>query len=75
MFQGNEFFRDGWYDSAIQCYTRGMDADPYNPVLPTNRAACFFRLNKYSLVSSVHKGCIYLIINTVKTVKYHYNLN
>uniref|UniRef100_A0A671NV54 RNA polymerase II-associated protein 3-like n=1 Tax=Sinocyclocheilus anshuiensis TaxID=1608454 RepID=A0A671NV54_9TELE len=38
---GNEFFRDGRYDSAIQCYTRGMDADPYNPVLPTKRAALF----------------------------------
>ncbi|XP_016370251.1 RNA polymerase II-associated protein 3-like [Sinocyclocheilus rhinocerous] len=50
--QGNEFFRDGWYDSAIQCYTRGMDADPYNPVLPTNRAACFFRLNKFGVAES-----------------------
>ncbi len=26
-----------------------MDTDPSSPVLPTNRAACFFRLNKYSI--------------------------
>lgn len=50
--KGNEFFRDGRYDSAIECYTRGMDADPYNPVLPTNRAACFFRLKKFSVAES-----------------------
>uniref|UniRef100_A0A8C1VBS7 RNA polymerase II-associated protein 3 n=1 Tax=Cyprinus carpio TaxID=7962 RepID=A0A8C1VBS7_CYPCA len=50
--KGNEFFRDGRYDSAIECYTRGMDADPYNPVLPTNRAACFFRLKKFGVAES-----------------------
>lgn len=44
--QGNAFFRDGKYDDAIECYTRGMSADPYNPVLPTNRATSFFRLKK-----------------------------
>lgn len=52
MSQGNQFFKEGQYDSAIECYTRAMDADPYNPVLPTNRAACFFRLKKY--VSIIH---------------------
>ncbi|XP_058628276.1 RNA polymerase II-associated protein 3 isoform X3 [Onychostoma macrolepis] len=50
--KGNELFRDGRYDSAIECYTRGMDADPYSPVLPTNRAACFFRLNKFAVAES-----------------------
>ncbi|XP_077053673.1 RNA polymerase II-associated protein 3 isoform X8 [Siphateles boraxobius] len=50
--KGNEFFKEGRYDSAIECYTRAMDADPYNPVLPTNRAACFFRLKKFSVAES-----------------------
>ncbi|XP_016101147.1 RNA polymerase II-associated protein 3 isoform X3 [Sinocyclocheilus grahami] len=50
--KGNECFRDGRYDSAIECYTRGMDSDPYSPVLPTNRAACFFRLNKFAVAES-----------------------
>ncbi|XP_039516555.1 RNA polymerase II-associated protein 3-like isoform X2 [Pimephales promelas] len=50
--KGNEFFKEGRYDSAIECYTRAMDADPYNPVLPTNRAACFFRLRKFSVAES-----------------------
>ncbi|XP_072235220.1 RNA polymerase II-associated protein 3 [Leuresthes tenuis] len=50
--KGNRFFKEGKYDDAIECYTRGMDADPYNPVLPTNRAASFFRLKKYAVAES-----------------------
>ncbi|CAF88448.1 unnamed protein product [Tetraodon nigroviridis] len=50
--KGNAFFRDGKYDAAIECYTRGMSADPYNPVLPTNRATSFFRLKKYAVAES-----------------------
>ncbi|KAK2101681.1 RNA polymerase II-associated protein 3 [Saguinus oedipus] len=42
--KGNKYFKQGKYDEAIDCYTKGMDADPYNPVLPTNRASAYFRL-------------------------------
>uniref|UniRef100_H9H6B7 RNA polymerase II-associated protein 3 n=1 Tax=Monodelphis domestica TaxID=13616 RepID=H9H6B7_MONDO len=37
--KGNKYFKQGKYDEAIDCYTKGMAADPYNPVLPTNRAS------------------------------------
>lgn len=50
--KGNKFFKEGKYDEAIECYTRGMAADPYNPVLPTNRATSFFRLKKYAVAES-----------------------
>ncbi|XP_078138281.1 RNA polymerase II-associated protein 3 isoform X2 [Centroberyx gerrardi] len=50
--QGNKLFKEGKYDDAIECYTRAMSADPYNPVLPTNRAACFFRLKKFAVAES-----------------------
>ncbi|TMS02896.1 RNA polymerase II-associated protein 3 [Larimichthys crocea] len=50
--KGNAFFKDGNYDSAIECYSRGMGADPYNPVHPTNRATSFFRLKKYAVAES-----------------------
>ncbi|XP_071358436.1 RNA polymerase II-associated protein 3 [Trachinotus anak] len=50
--KGNKFFKDGKYDDAIECYTRGMGADPYSPVLPTNRATSFFRLKKYAVAES-----------------------
>lgn len=50
--KGNALFKEGKYDDAIECYTRGMSADPYNPILPTNRASCFYRLKKFSVAES-----------------------
>uniref|UniRef100_A0A671YL07 RNA polymerase II-associated protein 3 n=1 Tax=Sparus aurata TaxID=8175 RepID=A0A671YL07_SPAAU len=50
--KGNAFFKEGKFNDAIECYTRGMGADPYNPVLPTNRATSFFRLKKYTVAES-----------------------
>ncbi|XP_061839609.1 RNA polymerase II-associated protein 3 [Nerophis lumbriciformis] len=50
--KGNTFFKEGKYDDAVECYTRGMSADPCNPVLPTNRATSFFRLKKYAVAES-----------------------
>ncbi|KAM6216572.1 RNA polymerase II-associated protein 3 isoform 2-T2 [Rhynchocyon petersi] len=50
--KGNKYFKQGKYDEAIECYTKGMDADPYNPVLPTNRASAYFRLRKFAVAES-----------------------
>ncbi|KAG9490245.1 hypothetical protein GDO78_005895 [Eleutherodactylus coqui] len=50
--KGNNYFKAGNYDEAVQSYTRGMNADPYNAVLPTNRASAFFRLKKYAVAES-----------------------
>ncbi|XP_049738870.1 RNA polymerase II-associated protein 3 [Elephas maximus indicus] len=50
--KGNKYFKQGKYDEAIDCYTRGMDADPYNPVLPTNRASAYFRMRKFAVAES-----------------------
>ncbi|EMP31919.1 RNA polymerase II-associated protein 3 [Chelonia mydas] len=50
--KGNMYFKQEKYDEAIKCYTKGMNADPYNPVLPTNRASAFFRIKKFSVAES-----------------------
>ncbi|NXG94011.1 RPAP3 protein, partial [Stercorarius parasiticus] len=50
--KGNSYFKQGNFDEAIKCYTRGMHSDPYNPVLPTNRASAFYRMKKYSVAES-----------------------
>ncbi|KAM6435959.1 RNA polymerase II-associated protein 3 isoform 1-T3 [Liasis olivaceus] len=50
--KGNTYFKQGNYDAAVACYTKGMNADPYNPALPTNRASAFFRLKKFSVAES-----------------------
>ncbi|XP_068611363.1 RNA polymerase II-associated protein 3 [Brachionichthys hirsutus] len=49
---GNTFFKEGKYNDAVECYTRGMEADPYDPALPTNRAASFYRLKKFAVAES-----------------------
>uniref|UniRef100_A0A2K6B9W3 RNA polymerase II-associated protein 3 n=1 Tax=Macaca nemestrina TaxID=9545 RepID=A0A2K6B9W3_MACNE len=50
--KGNKYFKQGKYDEAIDCYSKGMGADPYNPVLPTNRASAYFRLKKFAVAES-----------------------
>uniref|UniRef100_A0A8D0L6A9 RNA polymerase II-associated protein 3 n=1 Tax=Sphenodon punctatus TaxID=8508 RepID=A0A8D0L6A9_SPHPU len=50
--KGNNYFKQGNYNEAIECYTKGMNADPYNPVLPTNRASAFYRMKKYAVAES-----------------------
>ncbi|NXD71134.1 RPAP3 protein, partial [Eolophus roseicapillus] len=52
MLCGNNYFKQGKFDDAIKCYTRGMHFDPYNPVLPTNRASAFYRMKKFSVAES-----------------------
>nr|XP_033813792.1 RNA polymerase II-associated protein 3 isoform X2 [Geotrypetes seraphini] len=50
--KGNNYFKQGNYNEAVDCYTRGMTADPYNPVLLTNRASAFYRLKKFAVAES-----------------------
>ncbi|NXC50173.1 RPAP3 protein, partial [Penelope pileata] len=50
--KGNNYFKQGNFDEAIKCYTRGMHYDPYNPILPTNRASAFYRMKKFSVAES-----------------------
>ncbi|XP_071408439.1 RNA polymerase II-associated protein 3 isoform X2 [Pithys albifrons albifrons] len=50
--KGNNYFKQGKFDEAIECYTRGMHSDPYNPVLPTNRASAFYRMKKFAVAES-----------------------
>ncbi|KAL4659389.1 RNA polymerase II-associated protein 3 [Arapaima gigas] len=64
--KGNCLFKEGKYDDAIECYTKGMNADPYNPVLPTNRATCFFKLKKFAVAESDCNLAIALDANYIK---------
>ncbi|XP_072341146.1 RNA polymerase II-associated protein 3 [Scyliorhinus torazame] len=50
--KGNNYFREGKYDEAVDCYTRAMTMDPYNPVFPTNRASTFIKIKKYAVAES-----------------------
>ncbi|XP_038596894.1 RNA polymerase II-associated protein 3 [Tachyglossus aculeatus] len=44
---GNGYFKEGKYERAIECYTRGMAADGGNALLPANRAMAYLKIQKY----------------------------
>ncbi|KAL4227099.1 RNA polymerase II-associated protein 3 [Mactra antiquata] len=47
--KGNEYFKKGDYNNAIECYTKGADLDPTNPLLPANRAMALLKQDKFAV--------------------------
>uniref|UniRef100_A0A3Q3Q3E8 RNA polymerase II-associated protein 3 n=1 Tax=Monopterus albus TaxID=43700 RepID=A0A3Q3Q3E8_MONAL len=45
--RGNAYFKEGKYEAAVECYSRGMEADSRNILLPANRAMALLKLEKY----------------------------
>lgn len=45
--QGNAYFKEGKYEAAVECYSKGMEADCMNVLLHANRAMAFLKLHKY----------------------------
>jgi len=45
--RGNDWFKKGNYDKAIERYTRGMNLDPLNAVLPANRAMALLKKGQF----------------------------
>jgi len=45
--RGNEHFKAGRYDQAIESYTRGIKADPTNAILPANRAMALLKKGRH----------------------------
>ncbi|KAM7293655.1 RNA polymerase II-associated protein 3 [Ixodes scapularis] len=43
--EGNQLFKEGRYDEAIESYGIGIECDPRNPMLYANRAMAFLRKN------------------------------
>lgn len=46
--KGNNFFKAGKWDQAIEKYTRGMQLDPMNCMLPANRAMALLKKQQYA---------------------------
>ena len=45
--QGNQYFKEGKLDEAIDLYTRSIQCDPNNGILPANRAMALLKQEKY----------------------------
>lgn len=41
--QGNEFFKSESYQKAIECYDKGLELEPNNAILLSNKAAAFIK--------------------------------
>ena len=44
--QGNDHFKAARYEKSIECYTKGMQYDANNAVLPANRAMAYLKLKR-----------------------------
>ncbi|GBN39383.1 RNA polymerase II-associated protein 3, partial [Araneus ventricosus] len=64
--KGNEFFKAGNYDSAINAYTIGMQLDPENALLPANRAMAFLKKEQFQAAENDCTLCLSLDPSYVK---------
>ncbi|GFR00300.1 RNA polymerase II-associated protein 3 [Trichonephila clavata] len=64
--KGNEFFKNGDYDSAINSYTVGMELDPENALLPANRAMAFLKKEQFQTAENDCNLCLSLDPTYVK---------
>ena len=44
--QGNDLFRKGKFEAAIERYSAGMELDPHNAMLPANRAMALIKVER-----------------------------
>uniref|UniRef100_A0A3B0MG62 E3 ubiquitin-protein ligase CHIP n=1 Tax=Theileria annulata TaxID=5874 RepID=A0A3B0MG62_THEAN len=68
---GNESFKKGFLESAIDYYTKAIKVYPHNHEFYTNRALCYKKQNKWDLVESDVRQALNLEENSVKA---HYYL-
>ena len=49
--QGNLFYKEGKYEAAIAAYTKSMEFDPFNAILPANRAMAQLNMKRLIFIS------------------------
>uniref|UniRef100_A0A3Q4HXZ1 RNA polymerase II-associated protein 3 n=1 Tax=Neolamprologus brichardi TaxID=32507 RepID=A0A3Q4HXZ1_NEOBR len=64
--RGNAYFKEGKYEAAVECYTRGMEADHMNVLLPANRAMAYLKLEKFKEAEEDCTKAIFLDITYSK---------
>ena len=50
LHQGNQYFKNGDYINAVETYTKAIECDSENAVLPANRAMALLKQEKYVLI-------------------------
>jgi tetratricopeptide (TPR) repeat protein len=44
--QGNEYFKEEKYEQAIEYYSKAMELDPSDAILPANRAIALIKVKR-----------------------------
>ncbi len=44
--QGNDLFKEGRYELAVECYSKAAELDPLNAIMPANRAMALLKLQR-----------------------------
>ena len=66
---GNNQFKNKNYSSAIDYYNRGIEYNPSEPVLYSNRATCYKCLGKYKESVKDYKKAVQLNPRNTKNIK------
>jgi len=64
--QGNQFFKNGQYESAIAKYDQACKIEANIPAYWSNMAACYEKLRKYPEMAKASRECIRADKNFVK---------
>lgn len=64
--QGNQFFKSGQFENAIEKYKQATNIDPNNPAYWSNMAACYEKLRNYAGMEEASRECIKADKNFVK---------
>lgn len=64
--KGNEFYKKSDFTNAVQAYTKGLEADPTNHIIYSNRSACFHALRQYDACLRDAEVCRRLVPHWVK---------
>lgn len=58
--RGNEAYQAGEYETALHLYTKGIEEEPTNPALFSNRSAAYLKLQDYGKAKLDADFCIEL---------------
>ncbi len=53
--QGNDLFKEGRYELAVECYSKAAELDPLNAIMPANRAMALLKLQRWEVYSTLYE--------------------
>ncbi|TPX61699.1 hypothetical protein PhCBS80983_g00938 [Powellomyces hirtus] len=67
--KGNAWFKKADYKRAVSCYTRSIQLDRNNPILPVNRAMAYLKLSNWMQNMSKRSGDVVLPVENLENLQ------